>query len=285
MKSLKEYILERLQINFGSAKSEYGQCIILAGGPGSGKGYIERNHILANYKIMNVDDLKKKYIKLQKKGLIDDEYQYDLTKPEDTFALHAKVKQHGWKNKERKHFWASQNSKVNKESLANILFDMVAGDPEDVLEIIAMAKPIGYKITLIWICANMQSAIEGNAKRDRKVPLSVLEKGHKEAYETINAILDNKYPEITDGIDYMWIALSAGPGRVFTKEYEKDQTIKIKKDSNGNFNYDRKDFVEKFLSQQMPLDPESKEAKKEKEEKRKRNLTPSKYGLETKFSR
>ena len=162
---------------------------------------------------------------------------------------------------------------------------MVAGKPDDVLEIIERAKPLGYKITFIWICANFETAVQGNAMRDRHVPMEVLEKGHKEAYKTVNEIFDNKYPDITNGIDYAWIAFSAGAGRIFSKEYERDHVIKIKKDNEGKFVYDKKDFVENFLEKQMPLDPESKEEKKAKEEERKMRLTPSKYGKEAKFSR
>ena len=72
MKSLLKFILEKQSINFGSARSNYGQCIILAGGPGSGKGFIKDNKILATFKSVDVDDLKKQYIKLQKAGKIDE---------------------------------------------------------------------------------------------------------------------------------------------------------------------------------------------------------------------
>ena len=39
MKDLKKFILENTVVDFGKATSNYGECIILAGGGGSGKGF------------------------------------------------------------------------------------------------------------------------------------------------------------------------------------------------------------------------------------------------------
>ena len=269
MKSLLKFILEKQSINFGSARSNYGQCIILAGGPGSGKGFIKDNKILATFKSVDVDDLKKQYIKMQKAGKIDDKYNYDLSKSEDTEKLHSKVKEHNWKKKHRTNFWGQRNE--NNSNLPNILWDMVSDDPEDVLDVIKYAKPVGYNITLVWVCCNMETAKEGNQHRERRVPDEILEKGHKGAYKCITDILQNKYQLITDGIDAAWIAFSPGYKRMLTKEYENDAVLKIKKDSEGKFDYNKKDFVDNFLKEQMPLDPDWDE-KEEKERVRKSKL-------------
>lgn len=131
MKNIVKFILERKAVNFGSAKSNYGHCIILAGGPGSGKGYVKNNKILSSFKSVDVDDMKKMYIKLQKAGKIDDKYDYDLSKAEDTFKLHGAVKSRGWKGKQRQYFWDQRNT--DTKNLPNILWDMVSGDPEDII--------------------------------------------------------------------------------------------------------------------------------------------------------
>ena len=78
MKDIRSFILEKKAVNFGSAKSNYGQCVILAGGPGSGKGFIKDNKILGSFKSVDVDEMKKMYIKLQNAGKIDDKYNYDF---------------------------------------------------------------------------------------------------------------------------------------------------------------------------------------------------------------
>jgi hypothetical protein len=272
MRDIRKFILEKQAINFGSAKSNYGQCIILAGGPGSGKGFIKDNRVLATFKSVDVDDLKQQYIKMQKAGKIDDKYDYDLSRSEDTFKLHSKVKERGWKNKQRGNFWDQRNT--DNSNLPNILWDMVSDDPQDVLDIIKYAKPVGYNITLVWVCCNVETAKQGNQHRDRRVPEDVLEKGHKGAYKCITDILQNKYKLITDGLDAAWIAFSAGYKRMLTKEYENDAVLKIKKDSEGNFDYSKKDFVDNFLKKQMPLDPDWDE-KQEKERIRKSKLIKS----------
>ena len=240
MKDIRSFILEKKAVNFGSAKSNYGQCVILAGGPGSGKGFIKDNKILGTFKSVDVDEMKKMYIKLQKAGKIDDKYDYDLSKAEDTFKLHAVVKNHGWKNKQRKLFWDQRNT--DTKNLPNILWDMVSDDPEDVLEVIKYAKPCGYNITLVWVCCNVETAKQGNQHRQRRVSEKVLEAGHKGAYKCITEILSNKYPIITEGIDMAWIAFSAGYKRMLSDKFKKDEVLKVKKDADGQFIFD-KEFV------------------------------------------
>lgn len=272
MKDIRSFILEKKAVNFGSAKSNYGQCVILAGGPGSGKGFIKDNKILGTFKSVDVDEMKKMYIKLQKAGKIDDKYNYDLSKSKDTEMLHLKVKDRGWKGKQRKYFWDQRNT--DTKNLPNILWDMVSDDPEDVLEVIKYAKPCGYNITLVWVCCNVETAKQGNQHRERRVPEEILEKGHKGAYKCITEILSNKYPIITEGIDMAWIAFSAGYKRMLSDKFKKDEVLKVKKDEEGKFIFD-KEFVDDFLKEQMPLDPDWDD-KQETEKIRKSKLISKK---------
>jgi predicted kinase len=212
------------------------------------------------------------YIKLQKAGKIDDKYDYDLSKADDTFKLHAAVKSHGWKGKQRKLFWDQRNT--DTKNLPNILWDMVSDDPEDVLEVIKYAKPCGYNITLVWVCCNIETAKQGNQHRQRRVPEKVLEAGHKGAYKCITEILSNKYPIITEGIDMAWIAFSAGYKRMLSDKFKKDEVLKVKKDEEGKFIFD-KEFVDDFLKEQMPLDPDWDD-KQEAEKIRKNKLISKK---------
>ena len=277
MQSLVQYILEKKSINFGSAKSNYGQCIILAGGPGSGKGYVKDHKILASFKSIDIDDLKKMYIKLQESGKIKDSKKYNLGNEKDVSELHKKVKEHGWKNKQREHFWSAHKS--GDMHLPNILWDMVCGEIEDIDDIIKYAKPIGYNITLVWVCCNIDTAKEGNINRDRKVSKEVLEKGHKEAYKTLMDLFSNKYPETAKGIDNTWVAFSAGYKRELSPEYKDNSVIKIKKDENGNFDFKDKEYIQNFLKQQQPID-KNFDKKRYKEIERKYILKYSKsfYG-------
>lgn len=283
MKSLLKYITEKQVINFGSANSNYGQCIIFAGGPGSGKGFVKDSKVLANFKTIDVDELKKMYIKLQKAGKLrdevngkhfdKDEHEYDMRNTEDTGALHNKVKERGWKHKQRTAFWNEKHKHMEKtgkqnEHLPNILWDMVSDNVDDMREIIDMAKPLGYQITLVWVVCNIDTARQNNQTRDRRVDDSVIVKGHEGVRKTMFELFGNKHQDIADNIDRAWIAYSAGYGRMLTGEYLKSPVVKIKKNNDGKFIFDMKNDIVKFLDEQMPEDPDWDE-KMEKERKRK----------------
>ena len=139
-----------------------------------------------------------------------------------------------------------------------LTINIVVPNPRRIEEILKYAKPIGYNVTLVWVCCNMETAREGNQNRDRHVSDEVIVKGHKGAYKTMMALFDNKYPEVTKDIDNAWIAFSAGYGRMLKKELENDPVIKIKKDEEGKFNFDKKEMVETFLKEQQPEDPKFK---------------------------
>ena len=275
MISLYDYLVEKQSINFGKSNPNYGQCIILAGGPGSGKGYVKNHKILADFKSVDVDELKKMYIKMVEKGKIKDDKKYDLKNPDDVSDLHMKVKARGWKNKQREHFWKQHSN--DKGNLPNILWDMVSDNIDDINEIIKYAKPIGYNITLVWVCCNIDTAREANKFRDRTVSDEVITKGHKGAYKTLIALLQNKYPETNEGLDNVWIAFTAGYKRMLVDEYKKNPVIKVKKDENNNFIFDNndKELIDNFLEDQMPLNPNF-DKEEEDERERKNKLLPSK---------
>jgi hypothetical protein len=273
MKSLLDFILERQSITFsgtGANTDNYGQCIILAGGPGSGKGFIQ-NKILCNYKVYDVDELKKMYIKLAEKGKIADEYKYDLTKPEDVGKLHMAVKSRKWKGKIRDAMWTARRQKDSHSSglLPNILFDMVSGEKSDIEEIVSIALPIGYSITVIWVLCNKETASIGNKIRERRVNDKVIDDGHDAAYKTMTQLFNNKWDDLTPLINRAWIGFSAGYSRKLEEEYAKNPVIKVKNSVEEQFNFDN-GLIDKFLKHKMPIDYKfiNKQLKSNDEEKR-----------------
>ena len=274
MISLYDYLVEKQSINFGKSNPNYGQCIILAGGPGSGKGYVKDHNILADFKSIDVDELKKMYIKMAKNGKIKDDKEYNLKNPDDVSDLHMKVKERGWKKKQREHFWKQHSD--DKGNLPNILWDMVCDNIDDINEIIEKAKPIGYNITLVWVCCNIDTARQGNQERDRTVSDKVIKNGHEGVYKTLISLLQNKYPETNKMLDNVWIAFSPGYRRMLIDEYKRNPIIKIKKDEDGKFIFNDKPLIDKFLKDQMPEDPDW-DAKQEADKERKRKLEPSKF--------
>ena len=258
MKSLIDFILEAQKITFGgsgASKENYGNCIILAGGPGSGKGFI-KSKILCQYKNVDVDELKKQYIKLAKAGKIaGDSGDYDIKNPDDTSTLHGKVKDHKWKSKQREAFWKQRNMNDEHSSglLPNILFDMVSGDIKDIEEVVVKAKEMGYTTTIIWVLCNKETASIGNKIRERMVHDKIIDTGHADAYKTMSELFSNKYPEVTKLIDRGWIGFSAGYGRHLLPEYENEPVIKVKGVKEDKFTLN-KSLIDKFLKDKMPID-------------------------------
>ena len=258
MKSLLDFIIEAKSITFGGSgatKETYGNCIILAGGPGSGKGFI-KSKILCKYKNVDVDDLKKSYIALAKAGKIaGDNGDYDLKNPDNVSDIHSKVKERGWKNKQREAFWNQRALKDERSSglLPNILFDMVSGDIKDVEEVVKKAKEMGYSTTIIWVLCNKQTASIGNKIRERQVHEKIIDTGHAEAYKTMSDLFANKYPKVTKMIDRGWIGFSAGYGRYLLPKYEHEPVVKVKKSTDDKFTID-KGLIDGFLKDKMPID-------------------------------
>lgn len=259
MKTLTEYILENQIIEFnGKSNSNYGECIILAGGPGSGKGFI-KNKINAQFKTYDVDDLKIKYQKLLHQGKLKDELKdFDFGNPNDVSELHMRVKEHGWKEKQIDMIFRNKYN-PNKEAsnskiLPNLLFDKVSKEITDITEVALRAKTLGYNVTIIWVLCNLDTAKINNRVRNRYVDEEkVLIPGHQNCYQTMTKLLNNEYKNFNDFIDNVWIGFSAGFGRKLEGQYEKSPVIYIKKDNEGNFIFNQ-DIVDKFLAKQQPID-------------------------------
>lgn len=232
-------------------QAKFGQCIILAGGPGTGKGYIRQNYLNTDYKVFNVDDLKGLYLDMVKAGYIKDEKEYDFKNTEDVAELHAKVKNKGWKEKERDRVF---NNATNTERLPNICFDVTCKDIDDLNEILTRVVPLGYKVTLVWVVGNVDVASENNKKRNRTVPEKLLRGTHAAVNEFLPDLLSGKYKGSSRFIDAAYIALSAGRDHVLGDEWKNSPIIPLKKAGDA-FDYDEvKDKVEKFISEEQPLD-------------------------------
>ena len=262
MKTLIEYILENQIVGFnGKSNSNYGECIILAGGPGSGKGFI-KNKINAQFKTYDVDDLKIKYQKLLHQGKLKDKLKdFDFNNPNDVTELHMRVREHGWKEKQIDMIFRNKynpdKEASNSKILPNLLFDKVSKEITDITEVALRAKTLGYNVTIIWVLCNLETAKMNNKVRNRTVSEEkVLIPGHNNCYQTMTKLLNNEYKNFNDIIDNAWIGYSAGFGRKLSDKYAKSPVVKIKKDENGNFIFNQKELVDDFLSEQQPVDKE-----------------------------
>lgn len=93
LKEETETIDEASVVTFGGKTfPKNGWCVILAGGPGSGKGYQQDNSIMIDAKVFDVDKLKSLYAKAANKGVLPDKRKYDFKNTQDVADLHQIIK-------------------------------------------------------------------------------------------------------------------------------------------------------------------------------------------------
>lgn len=195
----------------------YGWCVIMCGGPGIGKSTAYKNLVSINAKKFDVDDLKTYKLKtseLEGDKLImrnGDVWEldgipepYNMSNPAFTSFVHEKTRP--FAGKVRRQFF-NMGAKDNKETLPNIVFDITGSDIEDFQQIIENVKPLGYKISVVWVLGDFEQAIKQNAQRGRQVDASIVFKKHKKVMSTVQDLLLDKV--MLRSIDEFWVIVQS----------------------------------------------------------------------------
>jgi hypothetical protein len=185
------------------AKKAYpktGNLLILAGGAGSGKGFILDNLIGLEGKVFNVDDLKSlaiktpKIISRVKKEFDVDISKLQLTKGEDVAKLHDIIgTEMNLANKQQIRFFA--NALFQRADLKpNVIFDVTLKDLRKLQNITRMAEAVGYEkknVHIVWVINDIEIAKVQNLdpKRGRVVPVEILVNTHRGASQTMLDIM------------------------------------------------------------------------------------------------
>lgn len=189
----------------GTAYPEGGWAVCLAGGSGSGKGYVRNHFLLLDYIAFDVDDIKRTVVralqrsdsKLRKHTNQDN---YDMSNPEDVSNLHNIVKNNNWLKKKQNAFFD------NMTNAPNIIYDVTGDDINKLINNAKTVKTYGYKTSLVWVVTNREEAMVRNVLRDRTVSDDVLHTKH-------NAINSNLYRFITTSagqyFDECWIVFGS----------------------------------------------------------------------------
>ncbi len=118
-KSVRESVLADIEeksvhLN-GSQWSKSGNCVILVGGSGSGKGWVKDNLISADFQqVFDVDNLKLMYNKLVKSGSIKDDHgEYSFSNSDDVSALHKRIKDLNWDKSKDKLMLPNKNNIIS----------------------------------------------------------------------------------------------------------------------------------------------------------------------------
>lgn len=194
----RSVLLERL-IKLGGGK-KYGQVVFLAGGAGSGKGFVTKNFMEGDkFKVRDVDEWKKTFLKISRlKNKYDEIRDLDLRNPKDVFKMHTFVRDKNVKNKTLDYLL----SDLSEDRLPNIMFDVTLKEIDDITKVIPKLEAVGYdakNIHIVWVLANYRIAVQRNSERDRVVPEDVFLQTHEGAARTMYDLVRGNLPRGVDG--------------------------------------------------------------------------------------
>lgn len=258
--AIKEYLNEKRVITFDErVYPKFGWCVILAGGGGSGKGYVNSHNLPIDGKVINVDDFKKLYARMKK-------IEYNSHNPEDVARLHKMVSQADIKGMYTDNIFNTDAH--NMERLPNVIFDMTGRDPEyNVTYIARYAKEIGYKTCIVWAVANRHEALLRNLRRSRTVPDNIIHSIHNNLATNMPPFLESK--TAVEYLDDAWIIFSSSDNLTqsdITGDAAKDIAIHLDKNGNGFIiPNDTLERINKYVGklEKNPLHPETYLSSKE----------------------
>lgn len=220
-------------VTFGNiAYPKFNQVVILAGGGGSGKGFVQSNLLGIEGKVFDVDAIKSTSLGLQQiKDEVSSKYGINKNLPLDKFRkealknpdvvkyLHFRLgdgnKEMGIKgmNMEQTIKYTLYRTVLSADAdrKPNLIFDSTTKRLEKVYEIAEYCISLGYNpedIHLVWIFNDVKVAMKNNYSRARQVPTDTLFETHIGAAGTMIDIIKNseKVEGIIDGD--IWIVFN-----------------------------------------------------------------------------
>lgn len=210
--------LDEALITFGGkAYPRFGQIVIMAGGAGSGKGFVKDKLVGVEGYNFDVDELK--LLTTRTPGLIKkvkDEMGIDISKlnpknvkgalkdPDNVFQLHTIVGDVlGLDDKRKKALFASALT-APEDRKPNMIFDVTMKSLTQLQKYTMPLQKLGYKkenIHIVWVVNDIEIAKAQNMKRDRTVPVEILVGTHKGASQTMGEIvtMGNNLRKYMDG--------------------------------------------------------------------------------------
>lgn len=241
IKSFNEYLKEEITLDEAlitfnkKVYPKFGQVVILAGGAGSGKGFVLNRLLGIQGRVINVDDVKQwisKTIILANK--IKQETGFDiknssLKNPDDVSKLHDIISGLGIADKmEQSLFSSIATSEPNHKP--NIIFDVTLKDLNKLDKIARNVIPLGYDIKnihIVWVVTEFEKAKEQNASRERSVSDSIMVATHKGAAMTMYDLITSNGTDVRKYMDGdIWIAFNnAGVDSTLDKTEKKKNLI------------------------------------------------------------
>lgn len=224
----EKYLTEDRTVKFGGESfPKFGWCVIMCGGPGSGKSAVYDNIVSIDAKKYDVDEVKKLFdsgkiintqnrtisprhnrdISLSMYDVDGGASKYDLNNPAYVNRLHYATKP--W-TRAKKANTMNQGQFAEDGRLPNIAFDMVGDNIDDIYEIVESVKRYGYKVAVVFVCNDVDIAYKQNKQRARRVKDSIFYPKHKGVYDTIlNIAQDSRLLRM---IDNFWVVIQKDYG-------------------------------------------------------------------------
>lgn len=194
-------LFEKLITFGGQAYPKFGNVVILAGGAGSGKGFVLGNLVGIEGKTFDVDFLKSIAAKapgIQKR--VKDELGVDLKNlaanlrdPDNVAKLHEIIGDYlKLPDKSQAAFYTSIIAAA-PDRKPNIIFDVTLKDMRKLEKITRQVSGLGYdksNVHIVWVVNDIEVAIKQNAERDRRVRAEILINTHRGASQTMGDILN-----------------------------------------------------------------------------------------------
>lgn len=245
--TFKKFLLNEVLITFNKkAYPKFNNVVILAGGAGSGKGFISSNLLGIEGKVFDVDEMKKlvigskKLAKAIKRKTGKDIKSFNLRNPENVSTIHEIVGSEYQIDK--KFLDASFKSIIEShpDRKPNLIFDVTLKDLDKLRKLTNRLVLHGYEkkdIHIVWVMNEFNIAMKQNKNRSRVVPSEIVLATHEGAALTMKKILDmgNQLYNYMDGDIHI----------AFNKA-NVDASLRMNKDGKGSFK--NKDGGGKYLS-------------------------------------
>jgi predicted kinase len=192
-------LLEKLIIFNNKPFQPFGNVVIMAGGAGSGKGFIKSNILGMDGWGFDVDELKSLAMGSTKfSAKVKEETGVDITKmdlrtPEDVAQLHHIVNDvYGVDQKKMQRIYTSVLA-AHPDRKPNLIFDVTLKNIKKLNEIAQFAHELGYDmehIHIVWVINHIELAKKQNLNRSRIVPEDILVATHEGASATMLKIIN-----------------------------------------------------------------------------------------------
>lgn len=163
------------------------KAIFLAGGPGSGKGYVAQQ------------------LGLQSRGLkvinSDDAFEYLMRKRDLSFDMPPEQQAERDVARQRAKEITTKKQDLYLDGRLGIIIDGTAKDPNKMAKLKAELESIGYQTMMVFVNTSLRTALQRNLLRDRKVPTDIVMQSHKQVQtnkDKLSDVFATNYVEVNN---------------------------------------------------------------------------------------